>query len=124
MAWSDPGRVVIGIGRAGRGNAESNRAVVCARAVADRRRQRRLAPVAEEADGGLLRSRERKRGLQVRDGPCDQPAVIPPRERRPWAVVWALVAHMCCLLECLVVIDAEDAGVQWRVKHQATIRWP
>src|SRR5262249_53485635 len=80
------------------------------------------APIAaEESDGSLLISGERQSVIEASDRARDQPAVVPPGKCHPRAGLPKLIAQMCSLLEGLIVIDAENRGIDRGIESQAAV---
>ena len=106
MARSYPRRIMIVVFRALGRDSKSG----CAEAATtgrDRAIDRRTLVPAKETDGCLFCARQRERVIQAADRAGNQPAVIAPGEREPGAVGSMLITEIRCLLECLVVVDAE-----------------
>jgi hypothetical protein len=82
----------------------------------------RVEAPAEEADGCLLRSGKSKRIGLASHRSSHQAAVITPGPRNPRAGLSLLIPQLGCLLEGLVVVDAENRafGANISVKDQAT----
>src|SRR5581483_7360218 len=76
---------------------------------------------AEEADRGLLGSRQRKRIFQAAYRTRHHAAIVAPGPRAPRTMLPVLVAELRGLLERLVVVDPEYRAPQPHVavKHQA-----
>src|SRR6266481_5776156 len=97
-------------------------APICVSAARNRLCWRGEGASAKETYLRLLIRRESQRGSEVRHRTRHKATVIAPGEsyvRRNSLPLLDLVLHLCCLLERLVVVDAEDAYRQVGVEEQA-----
>src|ERR1700681_1850147 len=115
MTWCDARRICIIIRLAVRWNYHAQGAAIRRAARQDWRGWRREGAAAEQSDLGLLIRSQRERGIEVRDTARNQTTVVAPGERdvrRQPLPLFESILDLCCLLELLIVIDAEDASGQ------------
>jgi len=114
VARRDAWRIVIVIFRSGSREVDARRSVQRRIAARQWRRERRNLAAAEQPCLNLLvcgnaGQVHRNSSVRHRHGASDQSVVIPPVEGNPWPILFRLILQVCCLLELLVVIDAECA---------------
>src|SRR6185312_5922003 len=113
-AW----RIMIRIVRAGGWNPDTSSAVIrCA--CADSLIDGGLVRPAIKSDGRLLGRSKREDIVDSGYGARHFATIEAPCEGNPGAVVLVLITEIRCLLESLVVIDTENAGVNGGVEDEA-----
>src|ERR1700694_6341418 len=126
MTWRDARRICVIVRFAVRWNHHAQGTAIRRAARQDWRGWRREGAAAKQSDLGLLITRKRERGIEVRDTSRNQTTVVAPSERNirsPPLPVFKSILDLGCLLVLLIVIDAEDASRQIGIEEQATAFW-
>src|SRR5437867_1289519 len=113
MVGRDAARVVIVVLSAGRRNSYTrcSKIGIVALPIREYIIGSRHVASTKESDRRLFGRAQAKGVFERPDIAGNKPAVIAPRESGPRAVGLELVAKVCCLLECLIVIDSERRSI-------------